>query len=552
MCQNWFTEDQGIWRRPVGARRDDITSSQRAQIVVEVLYPHRRWGTVTKLAEKYNISRQTVYDIADAGEQVLATGLKPGPHGPQPKEKAVRVDRNRLVRGVVVLAEAGVSQRDTAGCLAEMLDTHLSPSWVNAELAKVEKAAAAVNEQWQPAVNEALSGDEIYSNCAPNLLVVGNDSLYIYALTRQPVSDGETWGCVLLETPDAPQFASDAGKGLEAGVKEAEIRAHQLDWDHLLRPLWGQATRLEKQACAALDKVEERAVKFDQSSTQRRLEQHLEAWERLSADAEAKITRYDAFHQIARQVDAQFALIDLESGQLRDAVAGAECLHSLGKQLQEWDGRIYNKLSSNLVNWAEELFGYQPVLARALSPLIAQWGAAAIQALSRIWQIEADEKRWPLSLPERKARQILWEENLDEALALLGLPRLWEAWKALSQVLGHTWRGSMLAECVNSLLRPVLDGRKHTDQGCLELFRFLHNVHPFERGKRAGHSPAQLVGLDVPDDTLALLGLASKASSGADGGEPATVSSLSPGIGIAAPFTLALPYCSLESQKVSI
>ena len=552
MCQNWFTEDQGTWRRPVGARRNDITSSQRAQIAVEVLYPHRRWGTVTNLAEKYNISRQTVYDIGDAGEQVLATGLKPGPHGPHPREKVIQVDRNRLMRGVVVLAGAGVSQRDTAGCLAEMLDTRLSPSWVNAELAKAEKAAAAVNERWQPAVDETLSGDEIYSNGAPNLLVVGNDSLYIYALTRQPMSDGETWGCVLLETPHTPQFASDAGKGLAAGVKEAEIEIHQLDWDHLLRPLWGQATRLEKQAYAALDKVEERAVKFDQSSSQRRLEKHLEAWERLSADAEDKITRYDAFDQIARQVDAQFTLIDLDSGQLRDAVAGAECLRSLGKQLQEWDGRIYDKLSSNLINWAEELFCYQSVLARAISPLIAQWGTAAIQALSRIWQIEADEKRRSLSLPERQAWQILWEENLDAALALLGLPRLWEVWEALSQVLGHAWRGSMLAECVNSLLRPVLDSRKHTDQGCLELFRFLHNVHPFARGKRAGHSPAQLVGLDVPDDALTLLGLASKPSSGANRGESATVSSLSPGIGIAAPFTLALPYYSLESQKVSI
>lgn len=536
----------------MGARRDDIASSQRAQIVVEVLYPHRRWGTVTKLAEKYNISRQTVYDIADAGEQVLATGLKPGPHGPQPKAKAVRIDRNRLVRGVVVLAGAGVSQRDTAGCLAEMLDTQVSPSWVNAELAQVEKAAAAVNEQWQPAVDETLSGDEIYSNGAPNLLVVGNDSLYIYALTRQPVSDGETWGCVLLESPDAPQFASDAGKGLAAGVQEAEIEVHQLDWDHLLRPLVGQATRLEKQAYAALDKVEERAVKFDQSSTQRRLEQHLEAWERLSADAEDKITCYDAFHQIAQQVDAQFALIDLESGQLRDAVAGAECLRGLGKQLQEWDGRIYDKLSSNLINWAEALFCYQPVLARALSPLIAQWGAAAIQALSRIWQIEADEKRWPLSLPEWQARQIVWEENLDEALALLEPQQLWEAWEALSQVLGRSWRGSMLAECVNSLLRPVLDARKHTDQGCLELFRFLHNVHPFERGKRAGRSPAQLVGLDVPDDALTLLGLAPKASSASNDGRPAPLSSLPPAIGITAPFTLVLPHYSLESQKVSI
>ena len=91
-----------------------------------------------------------------------------------------------------MLTGAGVSQRGVSCCLEEMLDTDLSPSWVNGELAKVEKAAAAVNESWQPAVNETLSGDEIYSNGSPNLLVVGNDSLYIYALTRQPVSDGDT------------------------------------------------------------------------------------------------------------------------------------------------------------------------------------------------------------------------------------------------------------------------------------------------------------------------------------------------------------------------
>ena len=283
----------------MGARRDNITGSRRAQIAVEVLVPHRPWGTVTKLAEEHEISRQTVYEIAAAGERVLTIGLEPGPHGPQPKERTVWVDRNRLVRGAVVLTGAGVSQRDAAVCLAEMLDTRLSPSWVNAELAKVEEAAASVNERWQPAVDETLSGDEIYSNGAQNLLVVGNDSLYIYALTRQRTCDGETWGCVLLETPDAPQFASDAGKGLEAGAKEAEIAVHQLDWDHLLRPLWGQATRLEKQAYAALGKVEERAVKFDQASTSKRLEHHLAAWERLSAEAEgnAKITQGESIFE---------------------------------------------------------------------------------------------------------------------------------------------------------------------------------------------------------------------------------------------------------------
>jgi len=536
----------------MGARRDDITGRERAQITIVVLNDNREWGTVSKFAAKYAISRQTVYSIAAAGEQVLIEGLEPGPHGPQPPEKTIHVDPNRLKRGAVVLTGEGVSQRGVSRCLEEMLDTEISPGWVNGELAKIEAAAATVNAAWQPAVDETLSGDEIYANGLPNLLVVGNESLYIYTLTRQPDCDGDTWGCVLLDAPETPQFASDAGKGLEAGAKRAEIGIHQLDWDHLLRPLWGHTTRLEKQAYAAIHQVEERVDKFDQATTSKRLVSHFAIWERLNADAEEKIARYDAFLELARQVDTQFALIDVENGHVRDPVTGAEVLRSVSEHVQAWEGRIYDKLSTNLNNWADALFNYHPILLAALDPLIARWGASAVQALSRIWQIEADEKRHPLSLGEQQARQLLWEESLDEAFALLGPQQLWLAWDALSQTLGRSWRGSMLAECVNSLLRPILDGRKHTDQGCLDLFRFLHNVHPFARGKRAGHSPAQLVGLDVPDDVLILLGLAPKEGPVVIGENSAVTNSSSPHITDSAPFTPLLSDPALECQKVSI
>jgi hypothetical protein len=461
---------------------------------------------VTDLAAEYDISRQAVYDIMAKGELALLAGLEPEGYGPQPSETTITVTRNRLVRGVVVLAGEGVSQRGITRCLGELVDTERSAAWVNGELAKAEQAAAQVNADWQPNVGETLSGDEIYAHGAPNLLVVGNDSLYVYALTRQESCDEETWGCVLLDSPAAPQFASDAGTGLAAGVNAAGISPHQLDWDHLLRPLWGQATRLEKQAYAALQDVEERETKFDQAHTPKRLANHLATWERLSAKAADKIARYDDFVAIAEQVDAQFALIDIPSGEIRDPVAGIDVLRQVGQHRQALEGRIYQKLSRNLINWADALFSYHPVLEKALAPVTARWGQEVVHALSRLWQIEADEKRHPQPVSEQQARQRLWEQSVDTASALLGSQGLWHAWADVSQVLDRSWRGSMLAECVNGLLRPILRSRQHTDQGCLELFRFLHNVHIFERGKRAGWSPAQLVGLEVPGDVLTLLG----------------------------------------------
>lgn len=535
----------------MGARRDDITKEQRAQIAIEVLSPQRPWGRVTCLAEEYETTRQTVYEIAEAGKKALIEGLEPGPHGPQFREKTIRVDRNRLARGSVVLTGKGVSQRDIGDCLEELLDTRVSPAWVNGELAKREEAAAQVNSQWQVAIEETLSGDEIYSNGQPNLLLVGNDSLYIYGLTRQASCDGETWGCVLLDGPECPQFASDAGKGLAAGATLAEVAVHQLDWDHLLRPLWGQAKRLEQTAYTVLEEVEDRAVKFDQTHTSKRLAQHLAKWEQLNAVAQEKMERYDAFYSIARQVDDEFALIDLETGDLRQADASIEHLRHLGEQLGAWKGRIYKNLSNHLINWAEALFSYQPVLAQRLTPLIELWGQPAIRASSRIWQIEADEKRRPLPRVTRQARQRLWEQCLDQAVSILGEEQLWQAWDALCAVLSRSWRGSMLAECINSLLRPILDARKHTDQGCLELFRFFHNVHIFKRGKRAGYSPAQLVGLEVPDDPLLLLGLQPKSSVPSNPSEPHELSSDAIFVSTCTHPVLAMPTPISISQLVS-
>ena len=494
-------------------RRDDIVASQRAQITIEMLSPQRPRGRVKALAANYQLSRQGLYDIAAKGKQVLQQELEPGYHGPQAKTETIQVSKQRLRHGVLTLTENGVSQRRVQACLAALLDRSVSLGWVNGELAHLEAAAQQANKRLGPTGKESLSGDEIFSNGGPNLLLVGNESLYIYALTRQDERDGDTWGCVLLDGPEGVQFASDAGRGLAAGAKEAAVAGHQLDWDHLLRPLWGQMTRLEKKAYAALEKIEERAALFEKAHTPKRLQQHLTKWEELSAKADEKIAQVDAFYSIARAVDDCFALIDLETGRLTDADQAIHCLQTLGAQLTGWSGRIYQKLAKNLQNWAPALFSYQQPLRYALAPLQAEYGDLAIAALARIWQCEADEKRRPLPWPEKQKQQQIWQQSLDEAYALLGDTLLWAAWEALSTILSRSWRGSMLAECVNSLLRPVLNRRKHTDQGCLELFRFLHNVRPFARGKRASHSPAQLVGIDLPDDPLTLLGLAPKVSS---------------------------------------
>jgi hypothetical protein len=117
----------------------------------------------------------------------------------------------------------------------------------------------------------------------------------------------------------------------------------------------------------------------------------------LARSYEVSRKRFDAFYQIARQVDDCFALIDWQTGQLPDATVGINQLQALAEQLQAWSGRIYKKLSTNLKNWAQALFSYQLVLRQALQPLHIRYGDQAIMALARKWQLETDLKRRPWS-----------------------------------------------------------------------------------------------------------------------------------------------------------
>jgi hypothetical protein len=483
----------------------------RVQIGIGVLSSRREWGTITQFAQKYQVSRQAIYAIGTHVKKVLLNSLKPAPHGPHPAETVIRVDRNRLVRSVLLLTDVGVSQRDIEFVLDEMLDTPVAPSWVNSQLAQLERRAAQVNAGWHPAVSEGLAGDELFTAHQPNLLVVGNDSLFIYTLTQQPARDGETWGCVLLEMPPTPQFASDGGTGLAAGAAAAGLDAHQLDWDHLLRALWHEDAQLERQAYAALQAVEERTHLFEQAHTEKRLTQHLQRWEHLQCQAREALQRYDRFHALAQRVDAEFAMIDLSTGALQDAETSATRLAWVGQQVQALAGRACEVLGTSLSHWAPGLVSYLPRLAQALAPLSITWGQPAIRALSRLWQVEAEIRRGHLPFSQRQTMERIWQDSLDAAAHLLG-EHLFEVWDTLSAILGRIWRGSMAAECVNSLLRPRLNTRKHADQGGLDLFQFLHNTHRFARGKRAQHSPAELVGIVVPADRFTLLGLAPKVS----------------------------------------
>jgi len=283
----------------MGTRRDDIPVTIRMQIVQAMNAPARPQGTVRRGAQLFGLSRQAVYDLAAQGTALLAAGLHPGPHGPATAAPTLTVDRHRLLRALVTLTAVGVSQIDIQTCLAELLDSEVSLGWVHAHLHELEGAAAVVNAAWQPASAESLAADELFAYDLAHLLVVGNDSLFLYALQAAPQRDGATWAALWRAVPGAGPVATDRGSGLAAGLAAVGRIQQELDWDHLLRPLWQQATVLERRAYSLLTELEELSAAF---------------WEPVAAQAAAAITACDRFAAVARAIDAEFAMIDLANG----------------------------------------------------------------------------------------------------------------------------------------------------------------------------------------------------------------------------------------------
>lgn len=493
------------------AARKPLSVTDRRTIAVQMLAPDRPRGTPGELVEEYAISRQMTYYLAQQGQAALDAAFQ-APMGPQPVAATLTVTPVRLKRAVTRLSLVGVSQRDTQLALTELLDTSRSLGYVAGVVAEAEQLAAAANAGLRPPLSGLVAADEVFLHDQPILGVVQPSSLYGLSLEAHAQRDGDTWGCTFLDqAADVAGVISDAGGGLAAGAQAAELPCHVGDWFHPLLLAAYVAAQYERRAYSALAQVYAREAQLHQPPTLKRWENH---WRRYLTEVDAadtRIDRYDAWATLCQQLRATASQFDWETGAVRDPAAIQAALLALADACAPLaEGTHAHALGRLLRHQAAALTTALPLLATALAPLRAAGGATATQVVCRLWPAlqEYACPAWPPAYRARLDQAIT--ESLAWASAHLGaqLPALQHL---VAAVLAQWPRTSSAVECLNSLLRPYLNGRKQVSQGFLDLFRFFHNTHRFVRGERAGHSPLELAGGPEIADPLAYLGLGSKA-----------------------------------------
>ena len=210
-------------------RVPEFTAEQRAEVALRILlpFPDRPRGLVTELARQHGVSRNLLYRLRDRAWEALVEALMPRPAGRPTQTPTLTVDKALIDRFITILPLLKGTVRDIRLGLSLLLGVTRSVGYISQTLTAAGAQAEAENRNLcvpLPILGEA---DEIFQGRQPCLTVVDGRSFLVVNLTPAEARDGTTWGVTYLDLLQRgirfQDLACDGGKGLLAGVREAQL-----------------------------------------------------------------------------------------------------------------------------------------------------------------------------------------------------------------------------------------------------------------------------------------------------------------------------------------
>ena len=144
-------------------RLTHIDLSTRLQLAMQMMDTQRPWGTVTTLADNYQVSRKFLYQLEHKATNAILSALTAQPPGPKPMSETLLVDDNHIQRAITTLATIiPGSIRGIQTCLQEILDTNRSIGFISQSLNIAGKSADELNESEIPKQLVLGEVDEIF------------------------------------------------------------------------------------------------------------------------------------------------------------------------------------------------------------------------------------------------------------------------------------------------------------------------------------------------------------------------------------------------------
>lgn len=250
-------------------RVPEFTLEQRMDVALQMLvpFPDREWGLVSDLSRLYGVSRTILYEIRDRVRDAIAEVLLPRDVGRPAQETALTVDKAFVDRTIAILPMLKGSVRDIRLGLDLILGVTRSVGYISETLKAAGEQATSYNLGITVPLPILGEADEIFQGRKPCLTLVDGRSFLVLNLTPAVSRDKTTWGLTYLDLVERGiefhDLACDGGKGLRAGVDEAELAIPlRPDLFHILQDAHRLTQRLERAAYTAI-KTAERARRAD-------------------------------------------------------------------------------------------------------------------------------------------------------------------------------------------------------------------------------------------------------------------------------------------------
>jgi hypothetical protein len=324
--------------------------------------------------------------------------------------------------------------------------------------------------------------DEIFQGRHPCLTVVDGHSFLLMNLTPAEARDETSWGVTFLELAEQgyefQDVVADGARGIAAGLSATEWGLEiRPDLFHLLHEAHPISKRLERAAYQAIETADKSRLVAAAAQQPRR---------KRGRPVQAKLSVPEAEEMETSTIET----LDLWLWLLQEVRLALEPITPLGHICtpQVARGSIETAIELMAELGREDISKFARKLHTYLDDLVAPLVELEIRlAPARATLSDEDESLITFIWQQRQELNSPWTDMF---------PTDWQATvQAFDRALSLFHRASSLAESIHAWVRPYLQIHRGMPQWLAPLLQLFWNQHRFQRGKRAGTTPAELAGL---------------------------------------------------------
>ena len=281
--------------------KPDVTIEDRAVIGLTAIGGSGLYGTITDIADKYNVSRPFVYAIKNTILENLA--LVQINKNDATKEK-IRFC-NELILTMRLCGKSSIE--GISESLTILNQPNISQGYISQYLNS--KANCLVENIPIPDKPITVLADEIFVCGHPILVILDACSHLILAIELSKDRTGESWNKCFTSLIDKgyqiKKVAKDLGAGLQKGIEGLDIIA-QADLFHLLMKFDPPIGALERRAFGSLEEEERILAVFNNRKTEKAENKALEKYLIAAENTDRRIRRFDNYQYLHRELHESF------------------------------------------------------------------------------------------------------------------------------------------------------------------------------------------------------------------------------------------------------